>query len=662
MDKPDKPGLFKRLKYLVIGDPRNIHDHSLYHNISLIAFFAWVGLGADGLSSSCYGPDEAHLALGAHGHLSIIIGLASAVTIFIISASYSQIIELFPTGGGGYLVASKLLSPKIGMISGCALIIDYVLTITLSIASGADALFSFLPQQWLPYRLAFAIGGLVVLILLNLRGVRESVIPLIPIFLTFVITHAFAIGYAVFTRIPELGTVVTKTVTDIQGTSTELGAFGMLLLLMRAYSMGAGTYTGIEAVSNGIPILREPKVATARRTMTYMAISLAVTVMGLMTAYVLFEASHQPGKTLNAVLFAKMTMSWNPTLAETFILVTLVSEAAILFIAAQAGFLDGPRVLASMALDRWLPTRYAMLSDRLVTQNGVLLMGIAALVTMVLTGGSVRYLVVLYSINVFITFSLSQLGMVIHWWKEHGPRWKRRLLVNGIGLSLTFSILCSVVFLKFYEGGWITLVITGGLATIAILIKRHYNGVAKMLAKLNVLMDTTGSEPLLAGTVKGTEPAEPDFEGRTAVILVGGFNGVGLHTLFSIVRLMGDGIKNYVFLQVGQVDAGNFKGSDEMDKLKKHTREGNEKYIKLLRANGLYAEGYELLAVDVVDEIAKFVPRITGRFPRAMFFGGQLVFPKENITTRILHNYITFAVQRRLYLKGIPFMIIPIRL
>src|ERR1700720_3362294 len=168
----------KRVKDLVIGRSPSPHDRSVFHKLSLIAFLAWVGLGADGLSSSCYGPQEAFLALGTHPYLSIFVGLASALTVFIISTSYSQIIELFPTGGGGYLVASKLLSPTVGMVFGCALLIDYVLTITISIAAGADALFSFLPSAWLSVKLEFAVAGVLMLTVLNLRGVKESVIPL----------------------------------------------------------------------------------------------------------------------------------------------------------------------------------------------------------------------------------------------------------------------------------------------------------------------------------------------------------------------------------------------------------------------------------------------------------------------------------------------------
>lgn len=170
------------LKNVIIGRARSPQDRTIFHKLSLVAFFAWIGLGADGLSSSCYGPEEAFRALQGHYSLSLFVAIGTVLTIFVISASYSQIIELFPSGGGGYHVASKLLSPTCGMISGCALIVDYVLTITVSIASGADAIFSFLPAELQYYKLPFAVTGIVFLTLLNLRGVKEAVLPLMPTF------------------------------------------------------------------------------------------------------------------------------------------------------------------------------------------------------------------------------------------------------------------------------------------------------------------------------------------------------------------------------------------------------------------------------------------------------------------------------------------------
>ena len=363
-----------RLKGLVLGGARDFRDPNIFHTLSLIAFFAWVGLGADGLSSANYGPEESFLSLGAHGHLGIFVALATAVTIFVITSSYSQIVELFPSGGGGYLVASKLLSPTIGMISGCALLIDYVLTITLSIASGTDAIFSFLPLGMQPLKIVLAVVGVLALTILNLRGVKESVAPLVPIFLLFLVTHTFAIVYALVTHVPQVGEVVRNTGADARAATAQLGTFGVFILVLRAYSMGAGTYTGIEAVSNGLPLLREPRVQTAKRTMRYMAASLAFMAAGLMIGYLLFNVRHTPGKTLNAVLMESITSGWGGP-GYVFVLITLISEAVLLFVAAQTGFLDGPRVLANMSVDRWLPSQFSLLSERLVIKNGIVLMG-----------------------------------------------------------------------------------------------------------------------------------------------------------------------------------------------------------------------------------------------------------------------------------------------
>lgn len=641
----------------MVGREKSPLDRNVFRNISLIAFFAWVGLGADGLSSSCYGPEEAFLALGSHGYLSLIVGVMTVLTICIISASYSQIIEYFPAGGGGYLVASKLLSPRLGMVSGCALIIDYVLTITLSIASGTDAIFSFLPPVLSQYKLPVALSGVAILTILNLRGTKESVIPLIPIFLTFVITHIFIIGYSLISHAANLPVVMNNVRHETSVAFTQIGLFGTLALLMKSYSLGAGTYTGIEAVSNGLPVLRDPKVQTGKKTMRYMAISLSVVVLGLMTAYLLYDVKHIPGKTLNAALFEKITSGWG-SFGTTFLLVILISEALILFIASQTGFLDGPRVLANMAVDRWFPGKFASLSDRLVTQNGILLMGSAAFITMFFSKGSVKFMVILYSINVFITFCLSQMGMVRHWWLDRGRKWKFKLAINGIGLLMCSFILVTVVVIKFYEGGWITLIVTGLLAGLALRIKRHYTRTLKQLRRLDSLM---AAAELSINKILPVQPKAVDPRAKTAVIFVNGYNGLGLHTLFNVIRLFGSDFKNYVFVQVGILDAGNFKGVQEVDNLKQSIEKDVSQYADFMKHQGSHAEGMAFIGIDVLSEIEKAGPEILKKYPNSIFFGGQLVFHRDNIFDRWLHNYTVFAIQRQFYREGIPFIILPIR-
>src|SRR4051812_29915906 len=299
--------------------------------MSLIAFLAWVGLGADGLSSSAYGPEEAFKALGnwqelvpggcgvdatvkpchfvpAFGYLAIFLAVATAATVFIISWGYGRIIEEFPHGGGGYIVASKHLGPYVGAVSGCALLVDYVLTIAVSLASGADAVFSLLPVSWqhtsflgiaIDSKFSVVLVVLGFMTVMNLRGVKESVTILTPIFIAFLITHAILIFGAVGSNLGNLGDVASSVHDDFSHDIHTIGLGALALVFMRAFSLGGGTFTGIEAVSNGLAIMREPRVRTAKRTMLLMATSLAITASGILLAYLLLDVHPSDGQTMN---------------------------------------------------------------------------------------------------------------------------------------------------------------------------------------------------------------------------------------------------------------------------------------------------------------------------------------------------------------------------
>jgi hypothetical protein len=480
----------------------------------------------------------------------------------------------------------------------------------------------------------------------------------VPIFFVFVGTYVFAIIYGVVAHVGDLPGIAQGLSADVQSDYTEIGMWGLVIVILRAYSLGAGTYTGIEAVSNGLSALREPRVQTGKRTMVYMATSLAFVVGGLLLAYLLYHVSPVTGKTLNAVLFERMTSMWPPLVAKTFVIAALVSSAALLFIAAQTGFFGGPRVLANMAVDRWMPTRFATLSDRLVTQNGILLMGALALTVVLVTDALVN---VLYSINVFITFSLSQLGMVRHWWLDRArePAWKRKLFINGFGLLLTGGILISLCAVKFFEGGWATLLVTGVLVAAAFWIKRHYKQTQRQLQRLNELVLAANIDQ--AGAATATPEIKCDPNARTAVFLVNGFNGLGLHTLLAVVRMFPKVYQNFVFLQVGVLDAGNFKGVGEVENLREYSRREVDRYAAYMRTQGFYAEAHFALGTDVADEAAKLCEEVVKRFPQTQFFAGQLVFQDESILTRWLHNHTVFELQRRLYRSGWPMLILPIQ-
>jgi len=647
----------QRIRRLIIGPPRDPTDPHIFHSVSLIAFFAWVGLGADGLSSSAYGPEEAYKALGTHYHLSIILVLMTAITITVIAIAYSNLIQHFPGAGGGYLVASKLLGNRVGVVSGCALLVDYVLTITVSIASACDQIWSFLPQHMTPYKLTTEYVLIAILIILNLRGVRESVNILTPIFLLFIVTHAFAIFYAIAIHLTGLPAVFRAASTDFHTSLGTLGWGPLALILLRAYSLGGGTYTGIEAVSNGVTMLREPRVRTGKRTMALMAFSLAFTAGGIMFAYLLTRSMPVAGKTMNAVMLSSLFGSWH--CGPALVIVSLTAEGLLLVVAAQAGFLDGPRVLANMAVDSWMPHRFSQLSDRLVTKNGIFLMGFAAIAALMYTRGDIGTLVVMYSINVFITFSLTELGMARHWIKDRAkePKWKSQLAIHGTGLVMCLSILVVIIFEKFAQGGWITVVVTSIVIAFSFWVHSHYEDVKIGLKRLDEILTTLP----LPDKNANAEPTTLDPKEPTAVISVASFSGFGLHQILSIHKIFPGHFKQFMFVSAAVVDSGNFKGAEEIEHLEQQTEEELRRYVAWTQAHGFRADYRMAVGTEAVATIEELCRELATEYPRAIFFMGRLIFREEKWYHRLLHNETPHAIQRRLQFEGIQAMVLPIR-
>lgn len=650
---------FERLRRLLVGSPRDLRDRRIFHHIALIPILAWVGLGADGLSSSAYGPEEAFRALGEHKYLAVALAVATAATVFVIAAAYSRLIEVFPQGGGGYVVATALLGPRLGLISGAALLIDYVLTITISIAAAGAALFSFLPLEWNGWRVHdwkvhFDLLMIVLLTVLNVRGLKESVLVMLPIFVLFAGTHLVTILGGFIGHIPQAAETAGHLGRDFQSGAEQLGWLGLILLFLHAYSLGGGTYTGIEAVSNGLQILREPRVQNGKRTMRYMAISLAFVASSLLLLYLIWDVEPQPGKTMNAVLLQAMTDGIPG--GHWFALATILSQGALLIVAAQAGFVGGPRTLANMAADSWVPHRFSAVCERLTTHNGIALMGVASAAALIYTQASVSHLVVLYSINVFITFSLSTFGMLKRSWQlpRGTPRRAHDRALYGVAFLLCSTILVVTIFEKFHHGGWLTLVVTGSVVLLCLWIRRHYQTV---YAKLNQLYAELEKLPqLVRGTPGALQPSQP-----TAAILVGGYGGLGIHTLMNIFRAFPDHFRNIVFVSVGVLDSGEFKGEETVDALRARTQAALDRYVALADKLGIASTSRMAIGTDVVEQAETLCLEVTREFPRTTFFAGKVIFSRENWYHRLLHNETAFAVQKRLQWAGFVMVILPAR-
>src|SRR5262245_38806605 len=405
--------------------------------------------------------------------------------------------------------------------------------------------------------------------------------------------------------------------------------------------------------------MRQPKVETARRTMVLMAISLSLTAGGITLAYLLLHVTPVAGQTMNAVLadrFAGAFQVAGLRVGHWFVWLTLLSEALLLFVAAQAGFLDGPRVMANMAVDSWAPHRFAQLSDRLTMQNGVLLMGGSSLLALLYTHGDITTLVTLYAINVFVTFSLSQLAMCRFWWRERKNRadWSRQGAIHVVGLVLCVGILTVNLVEKFAEGAWVTVVVTGTVVAVFVWTRSHYRKVQENLGRLDSILT---SMPKSSVPARALDPKKP-----TAALLVGGYAGLGVHSLLTIQRLFPGYFQNFVFLSVGVIDSATFKDIAEVVEVKERTRKALDEYVALAQGLGLAATSRTALGTEAVDAATQLCREVAKEFPRALFFAGKLVFQQERWYQRVLHNETAYQIQRRLQFAGLNAMVLPVRL
>jgi amino acid transporter len=649
----------KKISSLLFGPPRDPLNQSVRQHIALVAFMAWVGMGADGLSSANYGPEEAFLALGGHTQLAIFLAIATAVTVFIISLAYMQVIDLFPNGGGGYRVATDLLGPRAGLVSGSALIIDYVLTIAISIASGVDAVFSLLPIEWHGYKVPVAIVLILLLIFLNLRGMKESIKILMPIFLGFVITHVGLILYGISVHYNGIADLIPEAVNETHSWSKEVGFLAVAAVFLKAFSLGGGTYTGLEAVSNNVNTLAEPRVRTGKITMVAVAFSLAFMAAGIIMLYLLWDVQKVEGQTLNASVFSLLTADWaiaGVSITTPVMIIVQLFAAGLLFVAANTGFLAGPNVLANMANDRWMPSFFSALSSRLVTKNGVVLMGVAAIGAILLTHSEVSILVVLYSINVFLTFTLSLVGLSKYWItrRPKGKQWPLKLLISGIGMLVCGSILIVTTVEKFETGGWMTILITSCTIMLGYAIHNHYREVSKKLALADELFAI--EETSNCKNIPAIDASKP-----TAVLLVKDSQSSAMHTLLWIMRLFPGVYRNFIFVSVGEVDSEHFNEEAKFAHRRSDIDNIVRKVTLYCHNKGYGSEYYTDYATDVVDKLTELCMQVMEKYPNAVFFSSKLIFDDENIFTQLLHNRTAYLMQRRLHALGRNMIIMPMK-
>ena len=610
--------VFGRFKKALVGAPlpTSAHAEERLTNAEALAI-----LSSDALSSVAYATQEIVLVLGMAGAAGLgftlpITGLIIALMV-IVAISYRQTIKAYPLGGGSYRVSHENLGGLPGLVAGASLAIDYVLTVAVSTAAGIAALTSYLPELE-AFRVPLCLAAIAVLMVANLRGVRSSAqILSAPTFvfmgtvLTLVVVGGFKLLQGDLTALPALEQNLRMT----EEHGGELAAVGGVLL-MRAFSSGCAALTGIEAISDSVMAFKPTEWRNARRVLTVMVLLLATMFGGIsVLAHQLGSVYRENGPTLLYQL-GQQVFGNGPVL-----LLLQLSTLLILLLAANTAYADFPRLANFLAQDGYLPRQLTSLGDRLVFSNGILALSGFAGLLLVVFGGSVTRLIPLYAVGVFLSFTLSQAGMVVHWWKERSQGWLGKALINGFGSVVTAVVTGVLLYSKFLLGAWLVVVAIPLLVTLFLTIHRHYRSVARRLR--------------LAADVKLTLPPAPSEGGAPVVVLVGQLHRGSFEAVRYARTIAGELVAVHVDLGLGKAEAFREQWQRQLPE------------VPLVVLESPYR--------SLIDPVLEFVHRfeVDHRKNRDKFCTVVLpVFVTRHRWENLLHNQSTITLRRALRAQG----------
>ncbi len=459
-----------KIKQFFIGDPLTIDK---IEEEQIPKWKALAVLSSDALSSVAYATEEVLIALLMFSQAamawSMPMAIGVALLLLIITLSYQQTISAYPHGGGAYTVAKENLGEIAGLVAGAALLIDYTLTVSVSVSAGVENIGSAFP---LIAHHKVIIGVLIVIIMmaLNLRGIRESsnIFAYPTYFFIFSVVVLLVVGFyrIAIGDLPQQAPILNESYPMVP-----------IFLLLRAFASGCSALTGIEAISNGVPIFKKPSQTNAKITMIWMSAILGVFFLGITLMAHIYGIVPGHGETVMSLL-ARAVFGTNALYYGA-----QVAVALILLLAANTSYADFPRLSSLLAKDRFLPRQLSSIGDRLVFSNGIMGLTVSAAILIIIFKGSTHLLIPLYAVGVFLSFTLSQLGMIIHHQKIREKHWQRGLVINALGAVTTFVVLIVITITKFTHGAWIIVLLIPTLVFFFRQIKRHYLSVGHQLAR-----------------------------------------------------------------------------------------------------------------------------------------------------------------------------------
>lgn len=594
--------LSSRLKGFFIGEslPTSAHAEERLSNAAALAV-----LSSDALSSVAYATEEILLVLVAAGSsglgLSLPIAIAIILLLAIVVLSYRQTIRAYPQGGGSYIVARENLGVYPGLVAGGSLMIDYILTVTVSISAGTAALTSAIPELQ-----RFTVGLCVIFIFLltlaNLRGVRESgKLFMIPTY-TFIVSIFVLIGLGLYQQ--AFGQIPQSYPNIPVGESLSL------FFILRAFSAGCTALTGVEAISDGVLAFKQPEWKNARLTLLYMGVILGIMFIGITYLVRVYHIVPEEGQTAVSLL-GRQIVGNGP-----FYYFIQVATLLILLLAANTSYADFPRLCYFLARDGFCPRQLSLLGDRLVYSNGIILLSLCAAVLVIIFRGQVNAIIPLYAVGVFTSFTLSQAGMVRRWFKERTSGWQASALMNALGALATAVVLGVVVTTKFLGGAWLVVVAIPLVVSLFLAINRHYQYVADRLSIQGIPPRSYISRP------------KAEVVNHPAVVVVGQLNRGTLEAL-DYARSIADEIVA-IHVDFGSTDRENLQ--QQWQQL--------EADIPLVILESPYR--------SIISPIVNFVTSFEARHPGVLSTTIIPAFVTRNWWESILHNQTSFFLKRAL--------------
>jgi amino acid transporter len=651
-----------QLREVVLGSDRDVYDPRVFERITVGVVMAWIAMGGDLLGSCVYGPDVLTRASSANRSVLIVAGVATLLTLGILAFAYTRMVAHFPHGGGGYTAAKHVVGERVALVSGVALVFDAGFNVAVSVVTCVDAAAAALPPAWSAARLPVALGLVALLTVLNLRGVKESVAVLIPIVVVFVVSHVVVLGLAIADRAGALPGIVAPVASDLGKLAREEGTFGAFGTVLRAYALGGAIYTGLESISNGVPILRDPKVQSARKTMLLLAGIPAVIIAVILTAFVLYDVRPESDQPMNAMLLERVSRVFGDgILGRLAFTIPLASEAALLVMAAQTGFVDGPRILGALATDRFLPRRLARLNGRLAPAPGILVVSAMALCATAITGGRLEPLIAVFVISVFVTFTISQWAMLRHALRRrlHRVAWRGDAAVHAVGLILCGVILAGSIA-NWKAGAAVALSLIAGAVALATTIRGRYGAMARAVESVR----EEAALPVVPPHERPAPSSPDELIARDApvAVLVLGEKADLARVALAWIPNMPAGLGGVILASVSLLDAEAVQGEHHLAQAERERRRQLEQVAADLRRSGLQVAVALRRGADVIETAGALVRDLLKGRPAQSIVVGFRSALESSAVDPLLKDDLAIRLQTRLQRDGIPMMVLSVPL